>query len=89
MEISILKVGYKLMTANSRIKQLDQRMEELFAIARQRYLAAGGNPRKPVDCNQWLTEAEQEEFLRLSRQVISDEAIANYLGTKRTNTENE
>lgn len=56
-----------------------RRMKELFAIAAQRYLDAGGEPRKSVNCNEWLTEEELQEFSDLSRHVVTDEDIANYL----------
>lgn len=55
-----------------------RRMQELFDIAKQRYLEAEGDPRKAINCNEWLTQAEQQEFSELSRRVITDEDIANY-----------
>ena len=41
-----------------------QRITELFDLCRQRYLEAGGNPHKSVDCQQWMSEAEKQELLR-------------------------
>ena len=40
-----------------------QRITELFDLCRQRYLEAGGNPHKSVDCQQWMSETEKQEFL--------------------------
>ncbi|MGK7875632.1 MAG: hypothetical protein AB4426_20735 [Xenococcaceae cyanobacterium] len=66
-------------TANNIKQQQGRRMKELFDISRQRYLDAGGDPRKAVNCNDWLTTEELQEFSELSRNVVRDEDIANYL----------
>ena len=60
-------------------QQKGRRMKELFDIAQQRYLDAGGEPRKSVNCNEWLTQEELQEFSNLSCHVVTDEDIANYL----------
>lgn len=54
-------------------------MKELFDIAQQRYLDTGGEPRKSVNCNEWLTLEELQEFSDLSRYVVTNEDIANHL----------
>lgn len=60
-------------------QQQGRRMQALFDLARQRYLDAGGNPQKRVHCNDWLTQAELKEFSECSRNVVTDEDIANYI----------
>jgi hypothetical protein len=68
------------MTPTDNIKlQQSQRMGELGKIARQRYLEAGGDPYRGADGNQWLTEEERQEYLRLARQVFDEESISNYI----------
>jgi hypothetical protein len=63
-------------------QQQAHRMLELFAIARQRYLDAGGNPlrtpsgRKGDD---YMTLLEREEALYLGRQVFDREYINKFL----------
>ena len=57
-------------------------MGELAAIARQRYLEAGGDPLRSANEN-YLTEEERQEYLQLGRQVFDDEYINNYLQKKR------
>ena len=49
-----------------------QRITELFDLCRQRYLEAGGNPHKSVDCQQWMSEAEKQEFLQLGQQFYCE-----------------
>ena len=66
------------MTTNKNKQQQGRRMKELFDISQQRYLDAGGDPRKAVNCNQWLTQEELQEFSELSRQIVTDEEIVNY-----------
>ena len=55
-----------------------QRITEVFDLCRQRYLEAGGNPHKSVDCQQWMSEAEKQEFLQLGQQLIDPQKIADY-----------
>jgi hypothetical protein len=53
-------------------KQQYQRTIELCQLARQRYLAAGGDPKKSsgtLHNNDCLTEEERQEFLSLVRQL--------------------
>lgn len=56
-------------------QQKYQRLKSLSNIARERYLANGGDPHKSASGNVHLTEEEQQEFL----------AIARELSTKATN----
>ncbi len=58
-------------------EQKYQRLRELCKLSRQRYLAAGGDPRRAASGNIYLTASEQQEF----------KAIARALATKK-NTEN-
>lgn len=61
-------------------QQLYQRMLELSSLARQRYLAAGGDPKRSsgsLHQNSFMTEAEKQEFLELARQL----AAANITST--------
>jgi hypothetical protein len=51
-----------------------QRLQNLFAIARQRYLDAGGNPNLSggsLNKQDYLTEAEKQEIRELGQQVFS------------------
>lgn len=50
-------------------KQKHQKLKELFDLAGQRYLAAGGDPYKSASCNIYLTQEEQQEFKALAREV--------------------
>lgn len=75
------------MTESQKIKQQQaQRILELFAIARQRYLDAGGDPhgipsgRKGED---YLTDEERQEALALGRQVFDSEYIQGFLSQFR------
>lgn len=47
-----------------------QRLGEIFARDRQRYLEAGGDPRRPTD-NRCLTDEEKKEAFELGTQVFS------------------
>ncbi len=58
-------------------KQKYERFKQFFAIARQRYLEAGGDPRKGAD-GSYLTDEEKKEFFGLGRElgnvrIIGDE----------------
>ena len=46
-----------------------QRLGEIFARARQRYLEAGGDPRRPTD-NRYLSDEEKKEAFELGTQVF-------------------
>lgn len=50
-------------------EQKYQRLKELFALSRQRYLADGGEPRKSASSNKYLTREEQQEFLMIARSL--------------------
>lgn len=63
-------------------KQQADRMGELAAIARQRYLDAGGDPLRSAN-EKYMSESERQEYLSLARQVFDDEYINNYLQNKR------
>lgn len=77
------------MTKPDRLKQQQaRRMLELFAIARKRYLDAGGDPRRIPSGRKgddYMTEQERQEALELGRQVFDEEYINSYLKTKRQN----
>lgn len=66
-------------TTNDIKKQGIVRMRELFDIAGQRCQDAGGNPRKAVNCNEWLTQEELQEFFELSNEVVTEEDVAAYV----------
>ncbi len=46
-----------------------QRLHELFDLARQRYLAAGGDHHKSASGNQYLTSEEQQELFTIARSL--------------------
>jgi hypothetical protein len=53
-------------------KQKYERFKELFAISRQRYLDAGGDPRRSsgsLHNNSYLTDREQKELFALGREL--------------------
>lgn len=69
-------------------RQQDQRLGELMAIARQRFLDAGGDPRHPpsgLKGDDYMTDAEREEALTIARSLFNDEYIKTYLNNKRQN----
>lgn len=54
-------------------KQQYEKFKELFAISRQRYLDAGGDPRRPngsLHNNEYLTSEELQELFKLGRQIF-------------------
>lgn len=58
-------------------KQQYQRMKEIFAIGRERYLKAGGDPRLSAgSLNQqdYLTDAEKKEVIKLGQQIFNRNA---------------
>lgn len=71
---------------NSLKQQQAHRMLELLAIARQRYLEAGGDPltipsgRKDDD---YMTDQERQEALALGRQIFDEEYTNNFLMQRR------
>lgn len=55
-------------------KKQYQRLREIFATGRQRYLNAGGEPglsAGSLNGQDYLTEAEKKEILELGRQVFN------------------
>lgn len=61
------------MTESTQVrKQKYERFKELFAIGRQRYLDAGGDPRRPsgsLHGNDYLTDEERNELITLGREL--------------------
>lgn len=55
-------------------KKLYQRLKEIFATARQRYLDAGGDPKHPggslLSGKDYLTNQEKREIIELGKQVF-------------------
>lgn len=54
-------------------KQQYERFKELFAISRQRYLEAGGDPRKRPSGRKgddYLTDEERKELYSIGRQIF-------------------
>ncbi len=69
-------------------REQDRRLGELIAIARQRFLDAGGDPRHPpsgLKGDDYMTDAEREEALTIARSLFNDEYIKSYLKNKRQN----
>jgi hypothetical protein len=50
-------------------KQQYQRLQALFAVSRERYLAAGGRPTGHADGNIYMTPEEKQEFLAIARSL--------------------
>ena len=46
-----------------------QRLRELFAISRQRYLEAGGRSTGHADGNRYMTAEEKQEFFAIARSL--------------------
>ncbi|MEH2145155.1 hypothetical protein [Nostoc sp.] len=66
--------------SNTIKQQQAQRILELFAIARQRYLDTGGNPRctpSGLKGDDYMTDEEKQEALILGRQIFTQEYIDN------------
>ncbi len=57
------------------------RLRELFKISRQRYLDAGGDPRRAAD-ESYLTAEERQEARSLGEQIFDHDYIQSYLETK-------
>ncbi|MEG3901322.1 hypothetical protein QUB19_05790 [Microcoleus sp. B4-C5] len=69
-------------------RQQDRRLGELMAIARQRFIDAGGDPRHPpsgLKGDDYMTDAERQEALTIARSLFNDEYIKSYLEKKRQN----
>ncbi|MEG4589201.1 hypothetical protein QUA54_28885 [Microcoleus sp. MOSTC5] len=70
------------------IREQDRRLGELMAIARQRFLDAGGDPRHPpsgLKGDDYMTDEERQEALTIARSLFNDEYIKTYLQNKRQN----
>ena len=50
-------------------QQQYERLRQLFALSRQRYLSAGGDPHRPASGNAYLTDEEQQEFKAVAREL--------------------
>ncbi|WP_449420844.1 hypothetical protein [Phormidium nigroviride] len=77
-----------MMNQNQIRKEQDRRLGELMAIARQRFLDAGGDPRRlpsGLKGDDYMTDAEREEALTIARSLFNDEYINSYLEKKRQN----
>jgi hypothetical protein len=69
-------------------REQDRRLGELMAIARQRFLNAGGDTRHPpsgLKGEDYIKEAERQEALTIARSLFNDEYIKTYLENKRQN----
>ena len=67
-------------------REQDRRLGELMAIARQRFIDAGGDPRHPpsgLKGDDYMTDAERQEALTIARSLFNDEYIKTYLKNKR------
>lgn len=59
-------------------QQIYQRLKEIFALGRQLYLDAGGNPLLSggsLNSQDYLTEAEKKEIIELGQQVFNRNSI--------------
>lgn len=65
-------------------KQKYERFKELFALSRQRYLEAGGDPRKCPSGRQgddYLTDEERKELIVLGRELGGVQIIDGHVHT--------
>jgi hypothetical protein len=62
-------------------EQKHQRLQELFAVSRQRYLNAGGRPTGHADGNVYMTGEEKQEFLAIARS-LRQTPVVNHSGQK-------
>lgn len=54
-----------------------QRLQAIFALGRQRYLSAGGNPDLSggsLNNQDYLTEAEKQELVEIGKQLFNRES---------------
>lgn len=68
--------------SNELKKQKYERFKELFALARQRYLDAGGDPQRSngsLHNNDYLTDEERKELSVLGRQLSGIRIIDGYV----------
>ncbi|MGK7928747.1 MAG: hypothetical protein AB4290_26505 [Spirulina sp.] len=55
-------------------QQQYQRLQEIFALARKRYLDAGGDPKRPggkLNGQDFLSELEKKEIVELGKQIFT------------------
>lgn len=73
------------MTESTQVqKQKYERFKELFAIGKQRYLDAGGDPRRSsgsLHGNDYLTDEERKELITLGRELGGVKIIDGYVHT--------
>lgn len=65
-------------------KQQYERIKELFVLSRQRFLDAGGDPRKRPSGRKgddYLTDEEREEFFAITRELGKVKIIDGYVHT--------
>lgn len=63
-------------------KQQDARLAEIVALGRQRYLEAGGEPRRcpsGLHGDDYLTDEERQEAIMLMRQLAGITVKAGYV----------
>jgi hypothetical protein len=63
-------------------KQKYERFKELFEIARQRYLDAGGDPKHSsgtLHKNDYLTDEERQELFKLGSELSGDRIVGGYI----------
>jgi hypothetical protein len=73
-------------------QQQARRMLEIFRIARQRYLAAGGAPERSPDSlsgNDYLTEAERQEILEIGEQIFDLNTLLETASNKKQSDKNQ
>jgi hypothetical protein len=66
-------------------RQKINRLDELMALARQRYLKAGGNPHctpSGMKGEDFLTDEERQEALALARELFNENYLNQYLKQK-------
>ena len=67
------------MTDSTEKKQQYQRLNQIFTIARQRYLDDGGDPQQSSGShkgNDYLTDEEKQEIRHLGHQVFEADSIS-------------
>jgi hypothetical protein len=60
--------------------QKHQRLQTLFSLSHERYLAAGGRPTGHADGNVYMTPEEKQEFLAIARSLRQQPATAKESG---------
>ncbi len=53
-------------------EQKYQRLRKLSSLARERYLANGGDSHKSASGNVYLTREEQQEFVTIARELSNN-----------------